>query len=274
MEPIMKKSLILALVVLASLWAPRVDAQLAAPNASGAAMGHLHLRTKDVEASRKFWTTLGGVPVQNGALQLIQFPGVFVMLTAAEPSGGTAGSVVDRIGFRVKNIKESMQKWQESSIKIESGGIINAPDGVVIELLDDASIATPIRMDRISLRTAAPSETQAWYVKTFGAAPGKHQLPRAASSAPVVQVDAATLPGVTLTFNKSDAAPLPTRGRALDHIGFEIKGLEAFCKKLESDGVKFDRPYRTLPNSTVAIAFLTDPWGTYIELTENLAPAK
>jgi hypothetical protein len=51
-----------------------------------------------------------------------------------------------------------------------------------------------------------------------------------------------------------------------------VKQLEAFCKKLESSGQKLDRPYTKLPNSETAIAFLTDPWGTYIELTENLAP--
>ena len=43
---------------------------------------------------------------------------------------------------------------------------------------------------------------------------------------------------------------------------------------LEAAGQKFDRPYGKLPNSQIAIAFLTDPWGTYIELTENLAPPK
>jgi hypothetical protein len=31
--------------------------------------------------------------------------------------------------------------------------------------------------------------------------------------------------------------------------------------------------YIRLPNSATAIAFLTDPWDTYIELMENLAPA-
>ena len=51
-----------------------------------------------------------------------------------------------------------------------------------------------------------------------------------------------------------------------------MKNLEEFCKRLEAAGQKFDRPYWRLPNSTTAIAFLTDPWGTYIELTENLAP--
>ena len=53
-----------------------------------------------------------------------------------------------------------------------------------------------------------------------------------------------------------------------------MKNLEAFCHKLETAGIKLDRPYTRIPNSTTAIAFLTDPWGSYIELTENLAPAK
>jgi catechol 2,3-dioxygenase-like lactoylglutathione lyase family enzyme len=55
----------------------------------------------------------------------------------------------------------------------------------------------------------------------------------------------------------------------LDHIGFEIRNLEAFCQRLETLGVKLDRPY-TKGSTGVATAFLTDPWGTSIELTEGL----
>jgi hypothetical protein len=62
----------------------------------------------------------------------------------------------------------------------------------------------------------------------------------------------------------------PTRGRVLDHIGFEVNNLEAFCKKLESEGIKLDRPYTVVPAFNLAIAFLSDPWGTYIELNEGL----
>jgi extradiol dioxygenase family protein len=56
----------------------------------------------------------------------------------------------------------------------------------------------------------------------------------------------------------------------LDHIGFEVRNLAAFCKKLEANGVKFDIPYAK-QSSGIASAFLTDPWGTYIELTEGLS---
>ena len=60
------------------------------------------------------------------------------------------------------------------------------------------------------------------------------------------------------------------RARAMDHIGFEVKGLEAFTKKLEAQGIKLTSPYRQVPALGISIAFITDPWGTYIELTEGL----
>jgi hypothetical protein len=97
-----------------------------------------------------------------------------------------------------------------------------------------------------------------WYVRLFGATPGKRW-----------RYDAADLPGMNLNFSAAAEPQAPTRGRALDPIGFEVVGLEAFCAKLEAAGVAFDQAYRRLP-SGLGLAFLTDPWGTYIELTEGL----
>jgi catechol 2,3-dioxygenase-like lactoylglutathione lyase family enzyme len=232
-----------------SVAAPRVDAQLAAPGASGVVMGHLHLTGKDAAASREFWTALSAAPVQNGTLQLLQVPGTFVMVRQGQPSAGTQGSTVDHVTCRVKDAKQAR--------------VATAPDGLMVHLVADPSLDSAIRMDSISIMTIAPEETQAWYVKQFGAT--------AAKSGAILT---GKLPGVTLEFSKAETAPAGTRGRALDHIGFEVRNLEEFCKKLEAAGIKLDRPYTKLPNSMTAIAFLTDPWGTYIELTENLAPAK
>ena len=65
----------------------------------------------------------------------------------------------------------------------------------------------------------------------------------------------------------------PTKGRSLDHIGFDVKDLDAFAKKLEALGITFDVAPRQIPDSKTRVVFLTDPWGTYIEVTENLAPS-
>ena len=100
---------------------------------------------------------------------------------------------------------------------------------------------------------------QSWYAKMFGATPTKRG-----------QFAAANIPGVALLIAKSDTATVPTKGRGLDHIGFEINDLEAFCKKAEANGVKFDMPFTKRPELGISLAFLTDPWGTYIELNEGL----
>ena len=64
-------------------------------------------------------------------------------------------------------------------------------------------------------------------------------------------------------------------GRALDHIGFEVTDIEAFAKRIDfANGINLDEPIRTSANSSrVKVAFITDPWGTRIELTQGLAPA-
>jgi catechol 2,3-dioxygenase-like lactoylglutathione lyase family enzyme len=98
-----------------------------------------------------------------------------------------------------------------------------------------------------------------WYATTFGAIPGKRG-----------KFEAADLPGVNLSFTPAPTALAGTKGRALDHIGFEVRNLEAFTQKLEAAGVRFAVPYRKIPALGIAIAFFTDPWGTHIELTEGL----
>ena len=100
---------------------------------------------------------------------------------------------------------------------------------------------------------------QAWYVNTFGA------TSRLGGAFP-----AALLPGVALNFSASPAPVVGTQGRAIDHIGFEVKNLAEFTKTLEASGIKITTPYRAVPALGIAIAFFTDPWGTYIELTEGL----
>ena len=74
---------------------------------------------------------------------------------------------------------------------------------------------------------------------------------------------------MNLSFSNSRTGRVATRGRSLDHIGFEVDDLEAFVKMLEARGIIFDVPYREVPSIELKIAFFTDPSGVYIELTEG-----
>jgi catechol 2,3-dioxygenase-like lactoylglutathione lyase family enzyme len=271
---------IVALVILLS--AP-AWAQLSKPNAAGVAMGHLHYHVRDVEANTRFWVSLGGTPVRIGGVDAIRFPDVFVVLTRAESSGGTAGSVVNHVAFRVP----SFAKLREAGLNVQlldqfpGVGFVNSPEGERIELFDNTATNTTFTLapgqvdpgaDRHNHPVTAPivvfhihfylpegSEAKArdWYVRTFGAVPGIRW-----------HYTAADLPGINLNFSDQKQPMAPTRGRMLDHIGFEVRNLASFCRRLEAAGVKFDERYAK-DASGVGHAFLTDPWGTSIELTEG-----
>jgi hypothetical protein len=101
---------------------------------------------------------------------------------------------------------------------------------------------------------------RAWYARVFGA------QPRPGGGAFL----SATLPGVLLNFTASTEPVVGTRGRAIDHIGFEIDNLEAFTRRLVAEGITLDVPYTQVPKTKLFIAFMTDPWGTSIELSEGL----
>ncbi len=250
-------------------------AQLADPGSVGVAMGHVHFAVQDIDVAKKFWVAVGGKPIAKlGANEVVKFPGVLILIRKAmDPPAGTVGSVVNHIGFLVPNVAATRAKWQAAGLMMEPPNPANAkqiyvhtPDDLVrIEILEDAMQTLPIKFHHVHFFVADSGGTnsvlamQAWYAKTFGAKPGKRG-----------QFEAADLPGVNLTFAKSDTPTVGTKGRALDHIGFEIKDLKAFCKKAEAAGIKLDMPYTPRPDLGIALAFITDPWGTYIELNEGL----
>jgi len=85
--------------------------------------------------------------------------------------------------------------------------------------------------------------------------------------------DCVDVAGVSLAMSKSDSTLDPTAGRSLDHIGFEVKNLPEFLKRMEAEGVTITQGL-TPSNfvSTMRVAFIADPWGTKMEITEGIAP--
>jgi catechol 2,3-dioxygenase-like lactoylglutathione lyase family enzyme len=246
-------------------------AQVSGPNDAGVSMGHVHFLVQDVDAWGKFWTAMGGVPGKLGPNDTYKFPGVLILVRKGDNTGPSVGSVVGHIGFHVPDTNAAMARWKAAGLKTEAGqnpgqGFVWTPgDAVRVEILEEKTQTVPITFHHVHFYLADAAgasqvlEMQSWYAKMFGAKPGKR-----------AQFDAADIPGANLTFTKSDTATVGTKGRTLDHIGFEIVGLEAFCKKAEANGLKFDVPFTKRPDLGISLAFITDPWGTYIELNEGL----
>ena len=250
------------------------SAQPAPPNAMGVTMGHWHMNSKDVEANKKLLVTMGGVYTKNGNFDLVKFPGVVVFLNqgpgAPPATGGTVGTVVNHVGFLVPNVQQSVAKWRAAGIKVEPGGngrmdqaFVTTPDGMRIEILEDKDQTVPIKNHHVHFYVPEDQipKIQAWYGKVFGAKPGMRGTNVAAD-----------IPGVNLSFSKATGPTVPTKGHTLDHIGFDVTNLEAFCQKLQAMGIPFDRPYTKNKDTGAALAFIHDEWGTSIELNERPKP--
>ena len=256
--------------------------------------GHHHLNTTNMNAQKKFYVdTLGGTVkhIGTGAREqdIIVFPNVELWFRPMQaPTGGSIGTTVNHIGFSVNDIKPLVARIKANGYKMITTDSVAAtvkvtddiaaaspttniafalgPEDVKVEFVEVKTQTAPIQLHHIHFFAQSQVEMQAWYAKTFGA----KVLPANPGSAFVQD----QLPGVFLNFTPSPTATVGTTGRALDHIGFEVKNLEAFTKKLEAEGIKLDRPYTKVPELGIAIAFIKDPWGTNIEMTEGLGAVK
>ena len=270
-----------ATFLLALLTATSAFAQLASPNKAGVSMGHLHYVVKDVEANTRFWIALGGTPIDRGGDVLVRFPDVLVTLTKGESTGGTEGSVVNHVAFRVQQLSTVEAAGLKVARLANFPGVASTmtPEGERIELFENAALnltftqdagyqdsvadrhnhplPIPVAFHHIHLYVPAGkvAEAKAWYTKMFGGVPGKRS-----------NYDAVDLPGVNFNFSEAPKPTVPLKGRMLSHIGLEVQNIEAFCRRLESLGVTFERPCSKGEDG----GLLTDPWGTSISLSEGL----
>lgn len=274
------------LAILLLLPAAPVSAQLLNKEAP-IIVGHYHLNVTSVEEHKRFWVdTLGGTAMQIGNIDVIKFPDVFLFLRVQPPTGPTRGTTFDHIGFAVPDVPALTTKVVANGYQLTVGrepapgetaspptagnygrfSYLVGPDGVKVELVTNAAPnAPPITHHHVHFVNKPFVEMQQWYMKAFNATLRDGQTDFFIG---------ADLPGVGYMLNFFSWLPtqdlVGTRGRAVDHVGFEVRNLEAFLKELEGKGITIDVPYRKIDALNLGIAFITDPYGTYIELTEGL----
>jgi catechol 2,3-dioxygenase-like lactoylglutathione lyase family enzyme len=260
--------MLVVLLLSSALTASTASAQPAPFNEIGVTMGHWHLASKDVEANKKLFLALGGKLFMPGGNPLIMFPGLYInlVLGTEKGDGGTEGSVINHVGFIVNDVQARVAQWKAAGVAVLPGNnnrvdqaFVVTPDGVRIEILEDKTQPVAIRNEHVhlSLPEAEIPKAQAWYARTFGGKTG------ARNGAPVVD-----LPGVQIRFARADAKQTGTRGRVLDHIGFDVKDHAAVVKRIEAQGIKLDEPVRKSAAGNT-ITYITDPWGTRIEIVER-----
>lgn len=273
----------LAVMALAPLSASR--AQLS-NDAAPIVVSHFQLNVTSVPAHLHFWVdTLGGeaLTLWDGSTG-VRFPNVILVLHEQPPTGPTRGTTFDHIGFATPDVPalaaKAVANGYERTVGREPGPgqdespptagnygrfeYLVGPDGVKVELVTAMDEdAPPIAFHHAHFVNRQFVEMGRWYMKAFNA----------------TERDGATdfffgadLPGVGYMLNFFSWLPaqdlVGTAGRAVDHVGFDVHGLEAFCAELEAKGVELTVPYHR--EYGIGWARLVDPWGTVIELSEGL----
>ena len=268
---------------------PHASAQLLNKDAP-VIVGHYHLNVTSIEEHKKFWVdTLGGTAIKlgNPPVDVIKFPDIYLFLRQQRPTGSSVGTTLNHIGFASPDVSKLAAKVVANgytrTVGREPGPgqaaapptagsygrfeYILGPDGVKVELVTtDAKNAPPIAHHHVHFANRQFVQMQQWYMKAFDATLRTGQTD---------YFIGADLPGVGYMLNFFSWLPaagvVGTAGRAIDHVGFEVRNLPEFVQKLEAKGIKLTEPYRqTSELGNVATAKIADPWGTSIELTEGL----
>jgi len=249
-------------------------------------LGHYTLNVSNVADHRRFWIdTLGGELVDmGGGNEAIRFPGVFLFLVEQEPIGPTYGTTFDHIGFAVPDVPALAARVVEAGFGRTVGRepasdaeaspptagtygrfeYLLGPDGVKVELVTaEGDDAPPIAHHHVHFVNRDFVAMQQWHIRALNATPREGEFDFFAG---------ADLPGVGYMLNYFSWLPdqdlVGTAGRAVDHVGFEVRGLAALVEELTAKGIELTEPYRI--QGEFGTAVITDPWGTVIELTEGL----
>ena len=215
--------------------------------------------------------TLGGRPGHVGNTPVVEFPGVTVYLQAGSrptaPTGGTVGSSVDHVGFTVQDIKVAMAEWSGAGVPVEPSPFgredqawIMTGDELRIEILEETSQLLPIQHHHVhySIPETRIAEAQAWYGRVFGAVKSMRG-----------NFQSSDIPSANLTWGVARQDNVGTEGRALDHVGFLVEDIDAFCRHARSEGIDLDRPCASDSTSGQTRAYLYDPFGTYLMVSEG-----
>lgn len=264
--------------VLSWIFASAAPAQLATPNEDGMAYGHVHLNVPDLEEHLAIWEShFAGEVISIGSGLAVKFPNFLIMFEEREPASNSIHTVMHHFGFKLRDLDSFIARWEAAGFKMGpvftgSEGYPNAyitlPGGVEVELQEDQGLYREFTGYHIHFSSDGFLELLDWYNTIFNL----ETQPRGALSSTT------NVPGMNMSFGQLGEEPfvlgegpfIATRGNAIDHIGFEIENLEAFCRQLEAKGLEFDQPYYWNADLGIATASFTDPEGVLVELTEGL----
>ncbi len=236
-----------------------------------ASYGHIHLAAPDPTQAADWYAKhfdgkpagFGGATGAEVEIDRVYFGDISVIFFKREPGEGSIGSGVDHIGFSMPNVASKVQSLINDGAKnlgeITKLGdmelaFVTDPWGTKIEVVNNKSKRG---LHHIHVYTPNPETTLAWYQKAFGG-----EIKKLTGDIVGINYDEK----IWLFARKSIENLAPTKGRSLDHLGWNFTNLDESAARLKAAGVKFTtepRDYRG-----IRIAFVEGPDGVRIELVQ------
>src|SRR5713101_6230017 len=134
---------------LAALAPMSSSAQLAPYNKMGVTWAHIHIRARDRAKETLALMSLGARLGNNLSPNMnVVFPGLLILLIEGDqqPKGGTEGTVVDHLGFRVSDLADTLARVKAANWGMHAKDAADAkpgqaflvtPSEMKIELIED-----------------------------------------------------------------------------------------------------------------------------------------
>ncbi len=230
------------------------------------AFHHLHLRAPDPAAAARWYAEqFGGQARTVGEYELALFDGCFFTWYRDGAAAGSVGTAIDHFGWSVPDLEAVMDRLSAAGCKrlVEPRVVGDAdlkisfledPWGAKLELLEDREL---LGFHHLHLVGPEPLLDRVWWQQTFGGETHTYNG----------LVPGLRFPSMWLLFRASDDALAPTRGRAIDHLGWSTGDVDVAVAGLAARGFEAEEPVRTLgPNR---LAFFVAPRGVRVELFQS-----
>ena len=244
--------------------------QLAEHNSEGLAFGHVRLNVSDTQYHTSLWVNhFGGVVAYEGESTIIQLPNMMLLLTNDEQSIGSRSTVMDHIGFKVRDIETFLDKWRSAGFEVgrdfigaegQKNAYITMPDEIYVELQEDQALPVAATAYHLHFYTSEYQSLLDWYLSAF------HLSIRSRGSISTTT----NVPGMNLSFADSSTTRFATSGSAIDSIGFEVKNLDRTVNELRDKQISIAPASNFFTSLGIKSASLIDPSGVTIILTEGL----
>jgi len=232
--------------------------------------GHVHLLASDTTAAAEWYAKhFDGKAAKMGrSMDMVTFGDkTFLFSKGKKNFKGSVGTVLDHIGFSVKDVDAKMTELKAAGIKvlldplkIESADLtiafVEDPWGTKIEILDDTD---PPGFHHVHLEVADPDAAVEWFIKVLGAK-DTGQYKNLVASVRYGDI------WVLISKPRGNAKRVPSDGRSFDHFGVNYPDLDAAAEEIKEKGVKFTLEPR--PFGAAKIAFIEGPEGVKLELVQ------